>query len=56
MNESAIGSNFEISLRILLMLNEFFPIKLDEQQIGAIDFISVYASRFWIVRRKPPWL
>ncbi|MDH6602952.1 hypothetical protein OKW23_000072 [Bacilli bacterium PM5-9] len=49
MNESAIGSNFEISLRILLMLNEFFPIKLDEQQIGAIDFISVYAADFGLL-------
>lgn len=46
MNESAIGSTFEISLRILLMLNELSPLRLDEQQIGAVDFISVYASDF----------
>ena len=46
MNESAIGSAFEISLRILLMLNALSPAKLDEQQIGEIDFIAVYAADF----------
>ena len=50
MNESVIGSTFEISLRILLMLNELSPEKLDEQQIGAVDFIAVYAADFG---RKP---
>ena len=49
MNESAIGSTFEISLRILLMLNELSPTKLDEQQIGAIDFIAVYAADFGLL-------
>lgn len=49
MNVSAIGSNFEITLRILLMLNEFSPIKLDEQQIRAVDFISVYAADFGLL-------
>lgn len=49
MNESAIGSTFEISLRILLMLNELSPAKLDEQQIGAIDFIAVYAADFGLL-------
>lgn len=49
MNESAIGSTFEISLRILLMLNELSPMRLDEQQIGSIDFISVYASDFGLL-------
>ena len=49
MNESAIGSTFEISLRILLMLNELSPMKLDEQQIGAIDFIAVYAADFGLL-------
>lgn len=49
MNESAIGSTFEISLRILLMLNELAPAKLDEQQIGAIDFIAVYAADFGLM-------
>ena len=46
MNESAIGSTFEISLRILLMLNELPTSTLDERQIGTIDFISVYAADF----------
>lgn len=49
MNESAIGSAFEISLRILLMLNELSPSKLDEQQIGEIDFIAVYAADFGLL-------
>lgn len=49
MNESAIGSTFEISLRILLMLKELSPMKLDEQQIGAIDFIAVYAADFGLL-------
>lgn len=46
MNESTIGYTFEISLRILLMLNELSPAKLDEQQIGASDFIYVYTADF----------
>lgn len=49
MSESALGSIFEISLRILLMLKELFPSKLDEQQIGALDFISVYAADFGLL-------
>lgn len=46
MNTSALGSTFEISLRILLLLNEVHGTSLDEQQIGAVDFISVYAADF----------
>ena len=46
MNTSALGSTFEISLRILLLLNEVRGAALDEQQIGAVDFISVYAADF----------
>lgn len=49
MNESAIGSTFEISLRTLLLLNELSPAKLDEEQIGAIDFIAVYAADFGLL-------
>ena len=49
MNESTIGSTFEISLRILLMLNCLFPLQLDEQQIGMIDFIAVYAADFGLL-------
>ena len=36
MNKSAIGSTFEISLRILLMLDCLSPQHFDEQQIGMI--------------------
>lgn len=46
MNTPALGSIFEISLRILLILNEQQDKFLDEQQIGAVDFISVYAADF----------
>ena len=49
MSASALGSVFEISLRILLMLKELFPSKLDEQQIGALDFASVYAADFGLL-------
>lgn len=40
---SGIGSVFELSLRILLLLNEVNE-KLEEEQIGAIDFAAVYAA------------
>lgn len=46
MNEAPIGSSFEMSLRILLMLNAMPGIYLDEIQIATIDFISVYAADF----------
>ena len=49
MNTSALGSTFEISLRILLLLNEVHGTALDEQQIGAVDFISVYAADFGLL-------
>lgn len=49
MSESALGSVFEISLRVLLILKELFPSKLDKQQIGALDFISVYAADFGLL-------
>ena len=49
MNESTIGSTFEISLRILLMLDCLSSIHLDAQQIGMIDFIAVYAADFGLL-------
>lgn len=49
MNASTIGSTFEISLRILLMLNCLFPLQLNDQQIGMIDFIAVYAADFGLL-------
>ena len=49
MNTTALGSTFEISLRILLLLNEIHGTALDEQQIGAVDFISVYAADFGLL-------
>lgn len=49
MNNTIIGSDFELSLRILLLLNEYSPSELDEQQIGAIDFISIYAADFGLM-------
>lgn len=44
-----IGSPFEMSLRILLMLDEIPNAELDEQQICSIDFISVYAADFGLL-------
>lgn len=49
MNISALGFTFEISLRILLLLDEAHNASFDEQQIGAIDFISVYAADFGLL-------
>lgn len=49
MNTSPLGSIFEISLRILLILNEQQDKFLDEQQIEAVDFISVYAADFGLL-------
>ena len=49
MNRLVLGTTFEISLRILLMLNELSGWSLDEQQIEAIDFISVYAADFGVL-------
>lgn len=49
MNESAIGSTFEISLRILLMLDCLSPLSFDEQQIEMIDFIAIYAADFGLL-------
>lgn len=44
-----LGSSFEVSLRILLMLNEMSNLALDNQQISAIDFIAVYAADYKIL-------
>ena len=42
MNTSALGSTFEISLRILLLLNEVHGTALDEQQMERlILFLSM---------------
>lgn len=45
---SGIGSVFEMSLRILLLLNEVNA-RLNEDQIGAIDYAAVYAADFGIL-------
>ncbi len=46
---STVGSVFEISLRILLILNETKNVAIDEQQLAATDFIAVYAADFGIL-------
>ncbi len=43
---NVLGSPFEMSLRILLILNEAKGIELGIQRISAIDFIAVYAADF----------
>lgn len=45
-NRKVLGSPFEMSLRILLMLNEAENHQLDIQSICAIDFIAIYAADF----------
>jgi len=45
-NTNVLGSPFEMSLRILLMLNELNGKELDIQRMSAIDFIAVYAADF----------
>ena len=49
MDNVSVGSVFELSLRILLMLHEAFPMQLDARQLAAIDFISVYAADFGLM-------
>lgn len=49
MNTSILGSSFELSLRILMLLNDLKGQMLDEHQIGAIDYISVYAADFGLM-------
>lgn len=49
MSVSALASAFELSLRIMLMLDTLPARALDEEQIAAIDFIAVYAADFGIL-------
>ena len=42
------NSNFEVSLRVALILNEYHPLCLTSDTITKIDFISVYGSTFEI--------
>jgi len=48
MNE-LLGSIYETSLRISLLLNEFKDIPLDEKQICCMDFIAIYSSDFGLL-------
>lgn len=52
MDNSVLGSAFEISLRILILLNELHGETIDTQQICAIDFIAVYASDFDVLEEN----
>lgn len=47
--KSVIGSTYEISQRILLMMASTPDLSLDEFQITALDFIAVYAGDFDIL-------
>lgn len=50
MKESTLlGSEFESSLRLLLLLNEISNKSLDEAQIVCIDFIALYGADFMIL-------
>lgn len=44
-----IGTEFESSLRVLLILNELKNLQLDEKQIVCIDFIAIYAADFGLL-------
>lgn len=46
MKKSIIGSEYEFSLRTLLLLNKLSKYDLNERQIALIDFIAVYAHDF----------
>ena len=50
MKESTLlGSEFESSLRVLLLLDELEQKSLDEIQIACIDFIAIYGADFMIL-------
>ena len=50
MKESTLlGSEFESSLRVLLLLDELRDMSLDESQIACIDFIAIYGADFMIL-------
>lgn len=50
MKESTLlGSEFESSLRVLLLLDELKNQSLDEMQIACIDFIAIYGADFMIL-------
>lgn len=50
MKESTLlGSKFESSLRVLLLLDELQNKFLDETQITCIDFIAIYGADFMIL-------
>ncbi|WP_074624033.1 ABC-three component system middle component 2 [Kandleria vitulina] len=50
MKESTLlGSEFESSLRVLLLLDELEQKSLDEMQIACIDFIAIYGADFMIL-------
>ena len=42
------NSNFEVSLRVVLILDEYHPLCLTSDTITNIDFISVYGATFEI--------
>ncbi|MGX7092417.1 ABC-three component system middle component 2 [Hutsoniella sourekii] len=47
MNKSnLIGSEFETSLRLLILLKELCKFTLNEHQIACIDFVAIYAADF----------
>ena len=52
MSVNALASSFELSLRILLMLDILDDRAVDEEQIAAIDFIAVYAADFGILNEN----
>ena len=53
MKESTLlGSEFESSLRILILLDELQNKTLDELQIACIDFIAIYGADFMLLNQN----
>ncbi len=44
-----LGTTFESSLRILILLDEIGEYMLDEYQISCIDFIAIYGADFGLL-------
>ncbi len=48
-DSTILGSQFESSLRVLLLLDELHDKYIDEMQIACIDFIAIYGADFMIL-------
>lgn len=49
MKNNLLGTEFEISLRVLILLDELESERLDVHQIACIDFMAIYGADFNIL-------